>query len=146
MFHEGASRHGLRQSHLVQLNSVVEISAHLSHYGLGRYSIQPLTGGGNLLLELHFIQRFGSAVLQSDMKPGLRECGLLIFAFAALLRSFFAIENIGARHLVFAAAHQRQFNLILNVFNVDRPGGVRAPGECIDDLLCQSVDRFMDTP
>jgi len=53
-----------------------------------------------------------------DVQGGGRD---LVFTglLGALLRAAFAVEHVGAGDLVVAAAHQAQFNLVLDVFDVE---------------------------
>jgi hypothetical protein len=47
---------------------------------------------------------------------------------------------------VFAASHQGQFNLILNVFDVDGSRGISPPAQCLNDVARQRLNRFVNTP
>ena len=51
----------------------------------------------------------------------------LLRLLGALLRTTLAIEHVGTRHLVVAAAHQAELHLVLHVFDVERAAtGTRA--------------------
>ena len=60
----------------------------------------------------------------------------------ALLRTLLAIEHVGARDLMLARAHQREFDLILNVFDMERSAIGLTAHQRGDDRLCQSGDEF----
>ena len=45
---------------------------------------------------------------------------LLPLLLRALLRAALAIEHVGARDFVLAAAHQRELDLVLDLLDVDR--------------------------
>ena len=47
---------------------------------------------------------------------------------ATLLRAFCPVEHVGTCDLVLARAHKRELDLVLNVFNVQRPGLIRNGG------------------
>jgi len=47
----------------------------------------------------------------------------------------FAVEHVGARHVMLAGAHQRQFDLVLDVLDMHRAAVRRAPGQRIDHGL-----------
>jgi hypothetical protein len=69
----------------------------------------------------------------------------LLFASATLLRTLLAVEHIGAGDFVFAASHQSQLNLILNVLDVDSSRGIGAPAQSLNDVVRQRLNRFMNT-
>ncbi|MGC3966538.1 MAG: hypothetical protein QM775_03970 [Pirellulales bacterium] len=101
---------------------VAQIAARLAHHGLQSTPIErtPRTVG-----ERHFELREG------------RQRRIVL----ALLGPLLAIEHVGPRRLMFAGPHQREFDLILNVFDVNR-GGLRAALQRIDDLPRQTLDRI----
>ena len=66
------------------------------------------------------IERLAHAVVDDeDLRFGDFAAFLLLLV-RALLRALFAIQHVGARHLVLAAAHQRELDLILDFLDVDR--------------------------
>jgi hypothetical protein len=46
---------------------------------------------------------------------------------------------------VFAASHQSQFNLILNVINVDGSRGIGPPAQCLNHVARRRLNRFVNT-
>jgi hypothetical protein len=47
---------------------------------------------------------------------------------------------------VFAASHQSQFNLILDVLDVDGSRGIGPPAQRLNDVARQRLNRFVNTP
>jgi len=60
----------------------------------------------------------------------------------ALGRALFAIQHIGARNIVFARTHQRKFNLILNVFDMNGAAIGLASHQRADHGVGQFGDLF----
>ncbi len=58
-----------------------------------------------------------AAVQMGDVQ---RMFDLSLLRLGALLGTLLAIKHIGSRHVVFAGAHQRQLDLILDVFDMYR--------------------------
>ncbi len=76
-----------------------------------------------------------------DVQCRLARRGLL-HLLGALLRTTLAIEHVGTRHLVVAAAHQAELDLVLHVFDVEgAPTGTRAQQRAHDGLG-ERVDGF----
>ena len=75
------------------------------------------------------------------MEFGLDGGSALLFASATLL----AIEHVGAGDFVFAASHQSQFNLILDVLDVDGSRGIGPPAQRLNDMARQRLNRFVNT-
>ena len=50
---------------------------------------------------------------------GAAAAGAACRVAAALLRALLAVQHVGARDVVLAGAHQRQFDLVLDVFDVE---------------------------
>ena len=66
------------------------------------------------------VERLAHAVLDDVQRRvfGLRR--LLLLFLRAFLRALFAIQHVGARDFVLAAAHQRELDLVLDFLDVDR--------------------------
>jgi len=58
-----------------------------------------------------------------------------------LLRTSLPVEDIGSGHFVLPRAHQRQLDLVLDVFNVNGAASRHTTNQGADHLLCQ---RFGD--
>ena len=83
----------------------------------------------------------GQRDAQRGLGRGLRHIGG--FLRDALAGSFFAIEHIGARHLVMLAAHQRQFDLVLHVLDMKGAALADSPRQRADDLGRQLLDDLV---
>ena len=66
--------------------------------------------------------------------------GLLCALSVALL----AVEDVGAGDLVLAAAHQRQFDLVLDILDMHGSAVGIAAGEGIHDLAREILDGSVD--
>ena len=62
----------------------------------------------------------------------------------ARLAALLAVEHVGAGNLVLARAHQRQLDLILNVFNMEGTATRLAPRQRGDDSLGEPRDQLAD--
>jgi hypothetical protein len=81
---------------------------------------EAFASAGDQRANARHVQRTGDAIL-GDVDARLERCrrSLLHFALTrAFLGAFFAIQHVGARRVMFAAAHQCQFDLILDVFDM----------------------------
>jgi hypothetical protein len=78
------------------------------------------------------------------MQLGLSRRDVLVFPFAAFLGAFLTVEHIRTRHFLFAASHQCEFDLILNVFDVDGSRRIGAPTQRLNDVVRQSINCFMN--
>jgi hypothetical protein len=59
-------------------------------------------------------------------------------------RALFAVEDVGACHVVLARAHQRELDLVLDVFNMEGAAARLAAHERVDDVLGQVRDHRAD--
>src|ERR1700753_1533019 len=79
------------------------------------------------------------------MEFGLDYWSALLFAPPALLSTLLAVEHIGAGDFVFAASHQSQFNLILDVLDVDGSREIGPTAQRLNDIVRQRLNRFVNT-
>ncbi len=73
------------------------------------------------------------AVVEHRDRHALRFAPLLRFLLCPLLRSALAVEHVGARDFMLAAAHQRELDLILDFLDVDRAAFRLALHQRVDD-------------
>ena len=71
--------------------------------------------------------------------------GVFAGLFGAQSGVLFPVDHIVASNLVFPGAHQRQFHLVLDVFNVDGATRRHAALEDGADLIGELGHGFMDT-
>ena len=67
--------------------------------------------------------------------PALAPRGPLPPALGALLGTLIAVEHIGARHLVVLAAHQSEFDLVLDVLDMEGAASLGPPRQAAENLL-----------
>ena len=73
----------------------------------------------------------------------LRHCSRLRFTLTrAFLRTLFAVEHIGAGDMVFAVAHHRQFNLVLDIFDMEGAAGRLTTHQGINHTLGERSNLF----
>jgi hypothetical protein len=60
----------------------------------------------------------------------------------ARLGALLAIQHVRTRDVVLAAAHQREFDLILDVFDMERAAVRAAAHECAHHVLRELLDQF----
>ncbi len=102
--------------------------------GLGHDAFQPAQ-----------VQRRLGAVVQGHADAGVslgRVAHLLVFP---LLAALLAVQDVVPGHFVLAAAHQGQFDLVLNVFDMDGAAGGHAPLEGGGHLLGEFFHCLVDT-
>ena len=100
--------------------------------------IQVAQGLGQDRLGLHVGVQTGAGLLQQGLQGRQIKCHALAlvqhvqhgrgrhclgFLLGALLRAALAIQHVGARHLVLAAAHQGQLDLVLHVLDGESAAG-----------------------
>src|SRR5438309_7652556 len=62
----------------------------------------------------------------------------------ARLGTLFPVQDIGARHFVLARTHQRELDLVLDVFYMEGPAGRLAAYECAHDRVSQRGNELPD--
>ena len=108
-------------SHLVHRHAFVQILERRFQDALGLDVGESLAGALHQLLQPREIERPRHALLDDvdRSRRGVALGAFLLFV-RALLRPLLAVEHVRARDLVLAAAHQRQLDLILDLFDVNR--------------------------
>ena len=92
------------------------------------------------------VQGTGAAVGQGHVERVRSSCGRGLGGglLGALPGALVAVEDIVARHLVLAGAHQGQLHLVLDVLDVDGAAAGQPAGEGRDHLLGQLTHPVMD--
>ncbi|MNS79252.1 hypothetical protein D3C72_1129010 [compost metagenome] len=124
---------------LVQRHAVVQVAHRLGDDGGGGDAVaQALAGRFDQALELVQVQRHALAVVEHVQ----RRCGGHVLL--ALLRTFlgaaFAVQHVGARDFMVAAAHQAELDLVLHVFDVEGAAARTRADHGADHALRQRVD------
>ncbi len=128
---------------LVHGHAVVQALEHFVEHGFGADVAQAFAGFFNNEFQPADIQRCAAAVSQCNANAGV---GLFLgLGLFALFGAGGAVNHVVAGDLVFAAAHQGQFNLVLNVFNMDGAAGGHAAFEGGADLIGELGNRFVNT-
>ena len=146
LLHKCARRHHLCLRQLVECHAVVEIATGLGQDRIDRHAVEAFASFSDHTQQPRFIERPRDTVGTTDSQ---RRRGRRCFrsgGLAARLCTFLAIEHIGACDLVMAIAHQHQFDLVLNVFNMQGALCINASCQCRHDLRGNLFDGFMNAP
>ena len=106
-------------AHFFRGNAVVQIFKRCfqNHVGIGR-TVQTVTRRHDEFTQTQQVERLAHAVFH-HVQDGLL-IGLFSFCLSsAFLRPFFAIKHIGAGDFVFARTHQGEFDLILDLLDMN---------------------------
>ena len=141
LFHQRARRQDGGLEDLVHRHAVVQVAAGLGQDRLG-LDVVAEAGAGRLdqRAQRRHVQRHALAAVDDVQlgRPGRRRRGLA----RALLRAPLPVQHVGARDLVVAAAHEAEFDVVLDVLDVEgAAAGARAQqrahdgrGELVDRL------------
>ncbi len=137
LFDQCARREHRGLAHLVGRHPVIDI---LQGFGNNQLGIHPraqtLASRRDHLLESSRIERAPHAVLDG-MKLRLWRRLLLRRFVGARLGALFPVQDIGARDFVLARTHQRELDLVLDVFYMEGPAPRLAAYQCADDGVGQ---------
>ena len=121
-FHQRARRQDGGLVQFFDRHAVVQVAHRLGQDGVGvDVLFQADAGGGDQVADLVHVEQAAHAVFK-DMEGGRIAVGGAALRFlgqAALFHVLGTVQHVGARDVVFARAHQRQFHLVLHVFNVE---------------------------
>ena len=142
LLHQRARGHHGRQRQFVLADAVIEIALRLGEHRRRVDAVEAGAGFVDDQRQPRGIERDLRAVRQRHMQRRLgrrlgRLGGLLL---GALPGALVAIQHIGARHLVVLAAHQRQFDLVLHVLDMEGAAFARS-GATARRRLPRSVAR-----
>ena len=141
LFDAAAGGHHQRRQHVFLSDAVIEIAQRVFHQGFAVDAFQPRRG----LLHLQFhqaqVQRHGVAVGLFYGQVRVRFHRRLAGALAGV---FFPVQHVGAGHFLFFRPHQRQFHLVLDVFDVDLAAGFQAPADGLDHLLGDALNTIVN--
>ncbi len=146
LLHQRARGHDAGQCQLIQRDAVIEIAAgFLEHRG----GIDAVKAGAGLVddqRQTRRIERGAGAVGERDMQHrcGGDERRLRRQFLGAGASALLAVQHIGAGHLVVLAAHQRQFDLILDVLDMEGAAFTDAASQRRHDFAGQLFHRLMD--
>ncbi len=128
LFNECTGRQDGGLQHFFDGHAVVDVFQGVFHDGIHTDSLAKVGAGrSHDAAQPSLVQRLGNTVDQhvknnvlSCSGIGSLFCGPLLGAF---LGTTFAIQHIGSGHFMFARAHQTQFDLVLDVFNMQGAAG-----------------------
>ena len=127
---------------LVDRHAVVQVAPRLGQDRVG-FDVGAKARAGRLdqPLQLGLVERHALAAIDHRQRRRRRldvDLGLL----GALLRATLAVEHVGARHFVVAAAHQTQLDLVLHVLDVKRAAARPRAQQRAHHRLGQPFDRL----
>gem|GEM_PF-5932688 len=108
---------------------------------------QALASGDDGGAQFGDVQRTADTRVRDVQHVFLRRGVSLLLAFGsssggAFLGALFAVEHIGAGNVVLARAHQGQFDLVLDVFNMEGAATGAVAHQCVDGLGRQLFHQF----
>ena len=143
-FQKRARAHDQRIGDIGLRHPVKQILQGLIKHQVGLNALKTGAGLGHDRLQPGHVQRRRGAVGQADIERGGRA---VVFGLGPggrpLAGVFLPINHIGARDLLFAGPHQRQLNLILNIFDMHDAALRHAPGQGIQHLAGEGFDHLM---
>ncbi len=141
-FDQGARGKNRCLVHFFDGHAVVQIALGLGHDRVGLdVGAQAFAGGFDQRLQTLEIERHALAAVEHGNR-GLRHGDGRNAQLRALLRAAFAIQHVGPRHFMMAAAHQTQLDLVLHVFDVEGAAARTRTQQRTNDHLGQAVHRF----
>ena len=139
-----ARGHDRGESEFVLPDPVVKIAACFGEHQRGINAIEPGAGLGDDSLETPDVENDARSIRQRCMQDGFSRSLLRNDRFGTLAGTLFAIQHIGTGHLVMLAAHQREFDLVLHIFDMEGPAFADAAGQRGGDFLRELLDHFMN--
>ena len=144
LLHQRSRRHDQGQRQFVLADAVVEVAARFGQHGGGGDAIESGAGLVDDEFEPLVVQPDPRSVGQGDMQ---RRMGFRRRLRSGFLRTFagavLAIEHVGTRDLVILTAHQRQFDLVLNILDMERAALAGATRQCRHHIGGQLLDALM---
>ena len=128
-------------------HAVVQVLHRFRQDGVG-IDVLFQAGAGGVDQVAHFlhVQQAAHAVV-SDVQLGcghLRRSAQRLLLQAALFHVLGAVQHVGTRHIVLARTHQRQFHLVLHVFDMEGAATRMAAHQRGDDAVGQLLHQFAD--
>ena len=130
---------------LFDRHAVVQVAHRLGQDGVGvDVLFQADAGGVDQVADLVHVERAALAVFgHVDLRRGdVGRAALRFLGQAALFHVLGAVQHVGARDVVLARAHQRQFDLVLHVFDVEGAAARLAAHQRGDHAGGQLLDQF----
>ena len=118
----GARREDRGLVDFVQRDAVIEVLHGVVDHCIDRDAFaEPLAGDRHERAQGGHVQRAAHAVVHD--RQGVRRLRLLGALCGTLLGALLAVQHIGAGHVVFARTHERELDLILDIFDVEGAAG-----------------------
>ena len=148
LLHQRAGGHDARERKLVLADAVVKIAFGFSENRRGIDAVEIGAGFLNDERQAINIERHARAIAQRHMQLRLgryldRLGGGL---FSALALTFVTIKHIGAGDLVMLAAHQREFDLILHILDVEGAPLADPARQRAHHFVRQLLDHLVNAP
>jgi hypothetical protein len=126
---------GLRQ--FAQGNAVIEIAVGFRQHEVRRHTVEPEACFMRVSRKMVLIQRAERSVCVTDTQG---RGGGGIFINASRFRVLFTVEHISTGNLVMLASHQCQFDLVLDIFDMESPAGIGATRQLRNDRRYGSLN------
>ncbi len=141
---QGARSQDRRLVDFLERHAVVQVLERLPEDGIGRDVLrQSFAGRAHQRLDARHVERNATAFLDHRQRRRRRR-GRRLPRRGALLRTPFAVQHVSTRHVVRAVAHQREFDLVLHVFDMERTAGRLPAQQCRDDAGGELLHLFAD--
>ena len=141
-----ARRHHRGQRQFVLADAVVDVAMDFGDDGRGIDAIEPGARLADDQREPGGVERSLLAAGERHMQDGFIRRSLGGRLPGTLPASLLAIKDIGARDLVVLAAHQGQFDLVLNVFDMEGASLAHPPCQRADDHRRSTVPTALVYP
>jgi hypothetical protein len=141
--------HHQRGADVLLGDAVEQVAPGLGQHALRVDLLQPAAGLLDQRGHPRLVQRHAGAVGAGHVQRVGRSRGRLLLRGLgrALLGLSFPVQHVGARDLVVAAAHQRQFHLVLDILDVDLdPAVARTAEQVLGHLPGQFLHDLVDAP
>ncbi|MNS68751.1 hypothetical protein D3C72_1020390 [compost metagenome] len=149
-FNQRARRQDGGLEHFVDGDAVVQVLDRFLQDGFAVDEFgQAFAGGDDGRAQFSQVQRTAHAGVGHVQHVFHGRGGGLFLAFGgsgggALLRALLAVQDVGAGNIMLARAHQRQFDLVLDVFNMEGAAIGAVANQGADGLAGQRFDQFAD--
>jgi len=145
--HERAGSQNGRQRQLVGRDAVVDVAQRLVEHRHGRHTVEAITRIVDDETEVALVDgaQFAGGRAEPHRARGNAGCGFFRAGLTPQPSAFFAIEHVGASHLVVTTAHQGQFDLVLDLFDVQGALRIGMAGQCLHHADTPSFDNVAHT-
>ena len=124
-------------------HAVVQVLDGLAQDGFRIHMLfQADAGSGNQRAHLFHVQHAALAVFHHVQLRRARRRGARGLLLRTLFHALGPVQHIGARNVMLARTHQRQFDLVLHILDMEGAAGRLPPQKGGDDIVGQLFDQF----